>query len=170
MAYHQRQMQHFKSKFTVSTFNMWHLCPLNNHISSQTSLWINWNRFAKCQSIFNKFIVWKWMQIFDKKKVLLFFRQHPFFTNFFPAQCFFFPFFVQTVPPLIRVRNQYLYAFEGGSVSLECEVSVLQFLLLNFHYELQYYVSQSNPSMLSMINKPKTTCTLHIAHTLFCRQ
>ncbi|XP_055319441.1 uncharacterized protein LOC129577050 [Sitodiplosis mosellana] len=24
-------------------------------------------------------------------------------------------------PPLIRVRNQYLYAFEGGSVSLECE-------------------------------------------------
>lgn len=30
--------------------------------------------------------------------------------------------FLLIVPPLIRVRNQYLYAFEGGSVSLECEV------------------------------------------------
>lgn len=68
---------------------MWHLCPLNNHISWQTSLWINWNRFAKCQSIFNKFIVWKWMQIFDKKKVLLFFRQHPFFYKLFSCNVFF---------------------------------------------------------------------------------
>lgn len=44
----------------------------------------------------------------------------------------------ELVPPLIRVRNQYLYAFEGGSVSLECEVSALHFydlyqLVLNYN-------------------------------------
>lgn len=34
------------------------------------------------------------------------------------------------VAPLVLVRNQYLYASEGGSVSLECEVSFVYYFKL----------------------------------------
>lgn len=68
------------------------------------------------------------MQIFDKiyKKKCQFRSFHSiFFSSLLICHL------LNAVPPLIRVRNQYLYAFEGGSVSLECEVG-WKYVLFHF--------------------------------------
>lgn len=104
------------------------MCPIHNHIFNQIRLWINWS-LAICIAIFNKFSRWKAnANDCTKSSFNLFFapfRMHETNTNYNNNKKLFSSIFVWflIVPPLIRVRNQYLYAFEGGSVSLECEVS-----------------------------------------------
>ncbi|XP_031630325.1 uncharacterized protein LOC116345246 [Contarinia nasturtii] len=49
-------------------------------------------------------------------------------------------------PPLIRVRNQYLYAFEGGSVSLECETEA-------FPEPLKYWKRRSDNRIIDQNDK-----------------
>lgn len=138
---------------------------IHNHIFYRMRLWINWslckmhkrysmNSFDRKANANACTFSQTTNNNIDKKKIILDCSRRFFFLVSFLI-----------VPPLIRVRNQYLYAFEGGSVSLECEVSTLFSSTNHFVLHFNFLVGKSIPfwqraqqtSLKTIIDRKKRT-------------